>query len=339
MKYLIVGPAWVGDMVMAQTLFKAIKQREPNALIDVLAPAWTNALLARMPEVEKAIALPMGHGELKLAERFKFGRRLAKSCYDQAIVLPNSLKSALVPFFAGIPKRTGWMRECRYGLLNDWRHLDKTHYPLMIERFLALGLPKGATLEKPYPHPHLQVDLASRDAAVKRLGLQTDKSIVALCPGAEFGPSKRWPAEYFAELANTLMAQGYAVWLFGSKNDEAIAQAIQANTHEACVNLCGQTNLAEAIDLLSLAKAAVSNDSGLMHIAAALNLPVVALYGSTSPDFTPPLSDKVAVLKLDLECQPCFQRVCPLGHWRCLRDLRPAGVEAALSDLLCLSSS
>ncbi|PIQ43770.1 MAG: lipopolysaccharide heptosyltransferase II [Gammaproteobacteria bacterium CG11_big_fil_rev_8_21_14_0_20_46_22] len=338
MKYLIVGPAWVGDMVMAQTLFKAIKQREPSAHIDVLAPAWTNALLARMPEVEKAIALPVGHGEFKLIQRFKLGRRLAKSHYDQAIVLPNSLKSALVPFFAGIPKRTGWMRECRYGFLNDWRRLDKIQYPLMIERFLALGLPKGPALEKPYPHPHLQVDLASRDVAVKRLGLQADKPIVALCPGAEFGPSKRWPAEYFAELANSLIAQGYAVWLFGSKNDEVIAQAIQTKTHEACVNLCGQTNLAEAIDLLSLAQAVVSNDSGLMHIAAALNVPVVALYGSTSPDFTPPLSDKVAVLKLDLECQPCFQRVCPLGHWRCLRDLQPAKVEAALSALLNLTS-
>lgn len=338
MRYLIIGPAWVGDMVMAQSLFRLLKQRNPDSIIDVLAPAWTQALLSRMPEVNEGIALPIAHGELALKKRFQLGRALRQKHYDQAIVLPNSLKSALIPWFARIPIRTGWMRELRYGLLNDWRHLDKKKYTLMIERFMALGLPKDQPLKKPYPHPRLVIDAATREACLKKFHCDLSKPIIALCPGAEFGPSKRWPASYYAEVAKQKIKDGYAVWIFGSANDAAIADEIQAATKEACVNLCGQTNLAEALDLLSLAKAAVCNDSGLMHMAAALAVPVVAVYGSTSPDFTPPLGEKVTIERLHLDCQPCFQRECPLKHWRCMKDLEPARILLALDSLLSVKN-
>lgn len=336
MRILIIGPSWVGDMVMAQTLFHVLKQRHPACVIDVLAPEWSRPILERMPEVRQALSFPLGHGALELATRRRIGKSLAGQ-YDQAILLPNSLKSALVPFFAGIPQRTGWRGEFRYGLLNDVRTLDKAHYPLMIERFMALGYPAGAELPKPYPRPSLQIEAASRDAALAKFGLSLDRPVLALCPGAEFGEAKRWPSEHYAKVADIKIREGWQVWLFGSKNDHAVGESIRERLipglREESVNLSGETSLAEAIDLLSCSDAVVSNDSGLMHVAAALNRPLVAVYGSTSPGFTPPLADQVEVVRLGLECSPCFDRTCRFGHYNCLRLLEPEAVASALQRL------
>lgn len=333
MKILIIGPAWVGDMIMAQSLFRFLKSKHPDSQIDVLAPDWTRALLSRMPEISNAISMPVGHGKFALGIRLEIGKKLRSEKYDQAITLPNSFKSALIPWIAQIPKRTGWMRECRYILLNDWRRLDKEKYKLMIERFLALGIEKDNALVKPYPYPKLIIDKASLQNALQKFALNTDKPIVALCAGAEFGPSKRWPADYFAQVAQQKLTEGYQIFLFGSANDLPICKYINEKCGMACVDLCGKTSLAEAIDLLSTAEIVVANDSGLMHIAAALDKPVVAVYGSTSPDFTPPLSNKVEILKLDLECQPCFKRECPLGHWNCMKLLTSDKVLSAIDNL------
>jgi heptosyltransferase-2 len=336
MKILIVGPSWVGDMVMAQTLFQCLKQRHPGCVIDVLAPEWSRPILARMPQVRAALSFPLGHGALELATRRRIGKSL-KGQYDQAILLPNSLKSALVPFFAGIAKRTGWRGEFRYGLLNDVRTLDKQRYPLMIERFMALAFEPGAELPLPYPKPELRIDPATRDAALARFGLSLDRPVLALCPGAEFGESKRWPSEHYAEVAQARIREGWQVWLFGSKNDHAVGESIRARLipglREESVNLSGETSLAEAIDLLSCADAVVSNDSGLMHVAAALNRPLVAVYGSTSPGFTPPLADQVEIVRLGIECSPCFDRTCRFGHYNCLRLLEPDAVIQALGTM------
>ncbi|AAO58431.1 lipopolysaccharide heptosyltransferase II [Pseudomonas syringae group genomosp. 3] len=336
MKILIVGPSWVGDMVMAQTLFQCLKQRHPECEIDVLAPEWSRPILERMPEVRAALSFPLGHGALELATRRRIGKSLAGQ-YDQAILLPNSLKSALVPFFAGIPKRTGWRGEFRYGLLNDVRTLDKQRYPLMIERFMALAFDKGTELPRPYPQPSLRIDSTTRDAALGKFGLSLDRPVLALCPGAEFGESKRWPAEHYAQVAEASIREGWQVWLFGSKKDhpvgESIRQELIPGLREESVNLSGDTSLAEAIDLLSCADAVVSNDSGLMHVAAALNRPLVAVYGSTSPGFTPPLADEVEVVRLGLECSPCFERTCRFGHYNCMRLLEPDAVIQALTRL------
>jgi heptosyltransferase-2 len=320
-------------MVMAQTLFQCLKQRHPECEIDVLAPEWSRPILERMPEVRAALSFPLGHGALELATRRRIGRSL-KGQYDQAILLPNSLKSALVPFFAGIAKRTGWRGEFRYGLLNDVRTLDKARYPLMIERFMALAYDRGADLPTPYPRPSLRIDPLSRDAALAKFGLSLDRPVLALCPGAEFGESKRWPAEYYAEVAEMRIRQGWQVWLFGSKKDfpvgESIRERLIPGLREEASNLSGDTSLAEAIDLMSCADAVVSNDSGLMHVAAALNRPLVAVYGSTSPGFTPPLADQVEIVRLGLECSPCFERTCRFGHYNCMRQLEPAPVLEAL---------
>ena len=336
-RILVVGPSWVGDMVMAQVLFTLLKQARPDAVIDVLAPDWSRPLLERMPEVHAALSLPFGHGELRLSERWAQGRGLLGR-YDEAIVLPNSLKSALVPAFAKIPRRIGWRGEMRYGLLNDLRPLDKARYPLMIERFAALAFPRDARLPERLPWPKLVVRPETVAAALAKHGLDTSQPVLALCPGAEFGPAKRWPERHYAEVARHYLAQGWQVWLFGSGKDTPVAEAISAACAGQCRVLTGKTSLAEAIDLMSLAALVVSNDSGLMHVAAAVGRKLVVPYGSSSPKFTPPLSETVRILQLGLECSPCFQRECPLGHLNCLNQLEPARVLAAAGELLAEAS-
>ncbi|MGH8751942.1 MAG: lipopolysaccharide heptosyltransferase II [Burkholderiales bacterium] len=320
-KILVVAPSWVGDVMLAQPLFKRL--RENGAIIDALAPPWVAPLLARMPEINAVISSPFQHGELNLPARRRLGRKLRTSAYAQAIVLPNSWKSALIPFFARIPLRTGFVGEIRWGLLNDARTLDKQRFPLMAERFALLAEARHAKLKSPLPRPVLPVEEYKRTALLEKLGLNTHKPVAVFCPGAEYGPAKRWPAQYFAALARKLSGAGYAVWLAGSPKDTAIGEEIRNLSGGSANNLCGKTTLDEAIDLISCAALVVSNDSGLMHIAAAMDKPLYALYGSSSPSFTPPLSDQAQVIKLDLPCSPCFQRVCPLGHFNCMMQLTP----------------
>lgn len=332
-KILIITPAWIGDAIMAQPLYRRLHARHPGLTLDVLAPAWTRAVHARMPEVSETFDNPFGHGELKLGARWKLARELKQRGYDQAIVLPNSLKSALIPFFAGIPVRSGWVGEMRYGLLNDARVLDPQLLPMMVERFAALAEEASQPLQRPVPYPQLVVDAHSRQQALQELGLDTAQPAIAFCPGAEYGPAKRWPARHMAALARELLAEGKQVWLFGSGKDAEVANEI-ASLAPGCVNLCGKTSLGAAIDLLSATAAVVTNDSGLMHMAAALDRPIAAVYGSSSPQFTPPLSDRARIVTLNLECSPCFKRTCPLGHLNCLNNLGAERVKAALAELI-----
>lgn len=324
---LVVGPSWVGDMVMAQSLFMALRHQHPDASIDVLAPGWSKPILARMPEVADAIEMPVGHGQIGWRIRSRLGCSLQERHYDQAIVLPNSLKSALVPFWAKIPKRTGFRGEFRYGLLNDLRRLDKQRLPMTVQRFVALAHAPDCALPPHIDPPQLQSSATGVQAALERLLLpQSGQPILALCPGAAYGPAKQWPVEHFARVAKTVLAKGWQVWLFGSQQDHATAEQIRQQAGAECVNLAGRTELAEVIDLLSIVTVVVSNDSGLMHVAAALDRAVIALYGSSDPGFTPPLNDRAQILSLGLECSPCFQRTCPKGHYRCLNDLLPEQV-------------
>ena len=317
-------------MVLAQSLFKVLKQRHPDSTLDVLAPRWTQPLLERMPEVDEAIAMDIGHGELRLGERLRLGRELRARGYDRAIVLPNSFKSAIIPYAAKARVRTGYVGELRYGLLNDARQLDKLKLPRTVDRFVALALAADEALPE-IRAPRLRADMDKARTALARQGRSLPAvPVLGLCPGAEYGPAKRWPAEYFADVAQAQLAAGWEVWLFGSDNDAPVTGAIQSMTGKRCFDLGGKTTLEEAIDLLSLTAAVVTNDSGLMHVAAALDRQVIALYGSSDPRHTPPLSDKAAVLYLGLECSPCFKRECPLKHLKCLRDLPPDRVLAAL---------
>ncbi len=330
MRALIVAPAWVGDMVMAHTLVQALKAEEADAEIHMAAPSATAPLGTRMPGVHRVHELAVAHGALGWRERRRLGRALRGVGFDAAYVLPNSFKSALMPCWAGIPRRIGWLGEARFGLLNDWRRLDRDRHPKMIERFMALAYPPGQGLPQPYPAPVLTVDGVNRDALVERFGLATAAPVVILCPGAEYGAAKRWPADHFAALARERLKAGHAVWVIGSPGDRELGVAI-AEAAPGTVNLAGRTRLTDALDLLSLADAVVTNDSGLMHVACALSVRVVALYGSTSPEFTPPLDANARVLSLGLDCQPCFQRDCPLGHLNCLRELTPDAVTRALA--------
>jgi len=328
---LIVGPSWVGDMVMAQSLFRLLAARHPDVSLDVLAPGWSLPILARMPEVREPIEMPAGHGELRLGGRRRLGRALAERGYAQAIVLPRSLKAALVPWFARIPRRTGFRGEHRYGLINDMRPFDAAVLDQTVKRFVALGLEPGEPLPDALPRPRLRVDAGRQARALERLGLDPAADPVAFMPGAEYGPAKCWPLEYYAELAARLTDRGHAVWVFGSAKDAAAARAIAGAA--PVQDLCGRTSLEEAIDLLAACRVGVTNDSGLMHVAAAVGLPVAALYGSSSPAFTPPLTDRAVVHYLGLECSPCFERECPLGHFRCLREITPEDILSSLGEL------
>ncbi len=319
-------------MVMAQSLFKAIRSRHPDAFIGVIAPAWTEPLLERMPEVNLSLAAGFVHGALDLGERRRQARALRAHGFHQAIVLPRSIKSALVPWLARIPRRTAYLGEMRYGLINDVRPLDKQALPLTVQRFVNLAGERGEAPATDYPMPRLAVNERGVDAALASVGLaRPDRPLLALCPGAEFGPAKRWPVKHFASLARAAADAGWAVWLFGSHKDADITAAIAGAAEGACVDLAGRTRLGQAIDLLSLADAVVSNDSGLMHVAAALDRPLVALYGSSSPGFTPPLATDATVISLGLDCSPCFERECPLGHFRCMEDLAPSRVFEAVA--------
>lgn len=337
-RILIIGPAWVGDMVMAQSLFISLKQQQPECRIDVLAPLWTLSILKRMPEVTNSIGISLKHGEFGFGYRKKIGRSLQDNNYQRAIVLPNSWKSALIPLFAGIPCRTGYIGEFRWGLLNDSRKLDKQKLPKTVERFVALGSEKNTALPVTYPFPRLRIQPSDQQTVKRKYQITGDMKTLGICPGAEYGPAKRWPAEFFGEVANHYIAMGWRILLFGSEKDRTITQQINQSANSGCLDLSGRTTMAEAVDLMSLTDCVVTNDSGLMHVAAALDKNVVAIFGSSDPDFTPPLSSKATVMSLRLDCSPCFKRECPFGHYRCLNEITPHEVLDAVNES-CASSS
>jgi heptosyltransferase-2 len=330
MNLLIVGPSWLGDAVMMGSLVALLKARDPAPAITVMAPPHLLGLLTRMPGVDETLANPFEHGALRLGERLGFGRKL-KGRFDAAIVLPNSLKSALVPFFAAIPRRTGLVGEGRYVLLNDARRLDEAKLPRLVDRY---GLLADEPAAEATPAPRLKIDAAAGRVVMERLGLEPARPAVALCVGAEYGPAKRWPAAHFAELARRLAAAGLEPWLLGSPADAPIGAEIAALAPGVARDLTGRTSLEEAVDLLAAARAVVTNDTGLMHVAAAVGRPLVALYGSSSPAYTPPLTADAVVLSEGLSCSPCFERQCPLGHFNCLNGLSPDRVWAALAPMI-----
>ncbi|MBF0358827.1 MAG: lipopolysaccharide heptosyltransferase II [Magnetococcales bacterium] len=320
---LVVGPSWVGDMVMAQPLFKLLKERQPETPIDVLAPEWSSPLLSRMPEVRKAVPTNIKHGQLGLVTRFRHGRSLLGQ-YSRAIVLPNSLKSALIPFHAKIPIRTGFIGEMRWGLLTDARPLNKTVLQKTADRFMALALERDEAMPKVLPTPSLTSSPKRAKKLLKQLGVtNTKQPTLAISPGAEYGPAKQWPEEHFASVARIQGAKGWNVLLLGSAKEEKLCAGIAEKAEGNGYNFAGKTTLAEAVDILSIANCVVCNDSGPMHVAAALGRPVVAIFGSSDPEHTPPVGPKAHVISLRLPCAPCFKRECPEIHLRCLKEISP----------------
>jgi heptosyltransferase II len=318
-RILIVAPSWVGDAILSEPLVAVLREPLEEPIVDVLASPWCAPVYERVRGVGKIIENPFRHGELGLKRRRELAREIRLRGYTRAFILPNSFKSALIPWFAGIPRRIGYAGEGRRALLTEARRLDPTALPRLVDRFVALAVPKGRLIPTP-PAPVLAPNASNAFAAMRALMLSTHRPIAILCPGAEYGPAKRWPAEHFIALARRLLEEGYAVWLLGSPNDQAAALPIAAAI-PGVRDLTGRTDLGTAIDLLSLASVVVSNDSGLMHAAAAVGRPLVALFGSSSPDYTPPLSPLAQIAKIDIACSPCFQRECPLGHFKCMREL------------------
>jgi len=333
---LVISPNWIGDAVMAQPLLRRLKERHPDRPIDVVAPTWVAPVWRAMREVDTVLESPFKHGALQWKERKAFAKILKARGYADSYVLPNTLKFALIPWLAGIPRRVGYKGEMRYGLVNVMHHDDKTAPRPMAQFYQALADAPVRDLVRPgrLPEPVMTVAPEEAQAALARLQLPGGAHVV-FAPGAEFGPAKRWPSTYFAELAQTILAHrpDVQILLLGSPKDRAVCDEITAIVPQAH-NLAGSTSLAEAIALISRAAAVVTNDSGLMHIGAALGRPVVAIYGPTDPRHTPPLSQLAQILWLHLECSPCQQRECPLGHQHCMKQILPQAVWQPLQSML-----
>ncbi|MBI5790826.1 MAG: lipopolysaccharide heptosyltransferase II [Rhodocyclales bacterium] len=329
MKILVVAPSWIGDTILAQPLLALLKRNHPTARIEVLAAAWSAPLLGRMSEVDAVIANPFRHGDFNFGARRALGHRLASADFSHSFVLPNSWKSALVPYFARIPHRIGYQGESRYLLLNERHRLDPVRHPQLAQRYAALAGPLPADL----PQPRLNSTPGQQQAAREALGLPAAARPVVFCPGAEYGPAKRWPARHFAALARLVATPENPAWLVGSDKDAAVGDEIADAARGSALNLCGRSTLEQAIDLIASAEGVVSNDSGLMHVAAALDRPLVALYGSSSPTYTPPLSPRARIVSKNLSCSPCFKRECPLGHFDCMNGIAPEHVAQTLQAL------
>jgi heptosyltransferase-2 len=332
---LVISPNWIGDAVMAQPLLQRLKRKHPERAIDVLAPPSVSPVWRAMAEVDSVLETPFRHGALQLKERWAYGRQLRERGYLDAYVLPNTLKYALIPWFAGIRERVGYKGEMRYGLLNVMHHDDVPPRP-MVPFYAALAEDPEAPLAG-VPRPGMRVSSEQIAAACAKAGLALDRPLVVFAPGAEFGAAKRWPAAHFGQLATAIFeADPVAqVALLGSPKDRtACEEVIAAAGAAGMFNLAGTTTLGEAIALIARADAVVANDSGLLHIASALNRPVVALYGPTDPDHAPPFSDVAKSISLRLACSPCRQRECPLGHHDCMNKMGAEMVWGELRPML-----
>jgi len=326
-KVLVIAPNWIGDLVISQVLLKKLKQN--NKHITVCAPKYCQDLLQRMPEVDEILSSPAQHGKLNFKNLLKFSKKIKIFKFDRAIILPNSFKSALIPFFAKIPQRTGYLGEMRYLLLTDIKKLDKKLCPTMAMRFAALS----GNLN--YSNPNLLINKNNLQNLNLKFNINQNKKILVLAPGAAFGDAKCWPAEYFATVADKKFKENWQIIILGSQKDKVIAERINNLAHNCCNNLCGKTSIADTVDLISQTNAVVSNDSGLMHISAAVNVPLIAIYGASSPKFTPPLSEAAIILEdKNLSCRPCFKRTCPLEHKNCLYNITPTILLERLEQII-----
>ena len=336
-RLLVISPNWIGDAVMAQPLLQLLRRQHPDSLIDILAPGWVAPVWRAMQEVDTVIEAPFRHGALQLRERWTFARRLKKRGYGAAYVLPNTLKFALIPWLAGIPKRVGYRGEMRYGLLNVVHRDERKPKRPMVSFYAALASAPVAVAPRPdaLPRPALAASAAQQAYAQEHAGLDAARPLLVFAPGAEFGSAKRWPTTHFAELANIVLNRlpDMQIALLGSGKDRPVCDEIVALA-PAVHNLAGSTSLDQAVALIAAADAVVSNDSGLLHIASALNRPIVALYGPTDPAHAPPFSDVAQSLWLHLECSPCRKRECPLGHHNCMRQMSADMVWQPLQAML-----
>lgn len=320
---LVIGPGWIGDLIISIALINALKEREEKVNIDILVNSNLSNIAKMIPKVRNVISSETQHGSLSLSHRIKLGLRIKTENYSECYILPNSLKSALIPLFANIPKRIGYLGEFRYGLIN------RTMLPVdrsrgMVNKYLNLI---DTTYNAKY---RPQIVLNSSLSINNKFNLP--KNYIVLCPDAEYGPSKRWPAEKWRDLARSLSKKSTVV-IVGI--DKTIRDKLEEIASKKIINLMSKTSIEEVVQVLNSSKTVVTNDSGLMHVAAALNKKVIALYGSSSPSYTPPLIDdsKRAIIYKNLDCSPCFKRICPLGHTKCLNNISVNDVEQSIKSL------
>ena len=330
---LIVPYMWIGDFVRCHTAVKLLREREPSRPIDMLANSNVAPLVDYMPEVRKGIIVDLPRQKLAYAQHQALAKRLRAERYAQALIMPRTWKSALAPYLAGIPRRTGFFGEGRIGLINDLRRGERALFR-MVDRCASLALRKGEAPPARWPQPELVVPASETLAWRQRLGLsEAGRPVIALAPGA-VGPSKRWPEDSYAELAARLLADANAVWILGSPQEKPLAaNIIRASPHIR--DLTG-SDLRNAILALNAADAVVSNDSGLLHVAAALGTPTLGIFGPTSPWNWAPLNPLAAVMETanDLPCRPCHKPVCRVGHHRCMHDISVADVAGAVARIL-----
>ena len=340
---LLVPYTWIGDFVRCHSVVRLLKSRMPHRPVDVLTTSLCAPLIDYMDGIRKGVVADLPHGQMALAARQALAKRLRQEGYGTAIVASRSWKAALAPFLAGIPVRTGFFGEMRLGLLNDIRFGEKK-LPRMIERSAALALPKGVPLPAHFPLPELRVPAGEVSGFLQRRGINAEAGrAVAMAPGSHASPSKRWPAEHYSGLAQTLAIQGIPVWILGGPNETALARQIAdgaAGLGAPVRDLTGN-DLRDAVLALAASGAAVSNDSGLLHVAAALGTATIGIFGATSPWHWAPLNPLAAVMEPQTEvtCRPCHQPTCRFGHHRCMQEIGVPQVLDAVRDALARPST
>tara|TARA_X000000368_G_scaffold418300_1_gene417475 strand:- start:100 stop:1089 length:990 start_codon:yes stop_codon:yes gene_type:complete len=316
-KILIIPQNWLGDIVMSQALLKRVKSENPNTTIDILVNSTFKSLVERMPEINEAIILDCEHKELGFFKRLSLAKKI-KGNYDQSIVLSRSIKSALIPYLARIPIRTGELGELRYVLINDLRKFTKENRRKTAFRYVSMFTKKEEVLDEKY-YPSLKSDPEKIKILSDKYKIDLEKKIIIFAPGAAFGPSKMWPVEKFKELGEKLN-KDFFILVLGSKSEKNIGDQIVTNKN--VINLCGETSITDAVDLMHISEFCVSNDSGLMHLAAATDTKSISIYGATSPELTPPLTSNKKIHYKGLPCSPCFGKICKYGHYNCLVEIQ-----------------
>jgi heptosyltransferase-2 len=323
-KILIIAPAWIGDLVMSSVLIKALKNNQNNS-IDILVNSNLISLANLIPGIRKVIASETEHGKLSLIYRIKKGLSLRSEQYNECYILTNSFKSAIIPLIARIKKRISYLGEYRYGLINIIKQPIERNLG-MVNRYLNLIDQKYSDVANPVFNIN-----TNKESVFNKF--KFEGKYIVFCPDAEYGPAKRWPTDKWLDLA-TELSQHYKVIIVGL--DISISEEFKPLESDKIINLIGKTNLVEVMKIIALSEGVISNDSGLMHVSASLDKKIIALYGSSSPTYTPPLisKEKREIIYKNLDCSPCFKRVCPLGHTKCLNDIKVDEIKESVTRLL-----
>lgn len=336
-RLLIRSTNWIGDAIMTTPAVRAIRRNFPNARISMLAKPWVAPVFAHSPHVDEIIVFDAGGRHAGVFGTLRLAKDLRKGRYDAAILLQNAIEAAIIAFLAGIPRRIGFDTDGRRLLLTHPVHRTKA-IKAIHQTGYYLKILEGAGMTAGRPTLELHLDPAdTRRAAQMRaeFGIAPGRPLIGLNPSATFGPAKQWFPERYAALGDLLNKElGALILIFGGPSDRELGRTITGLMSAPAIDLSGRTSLGEAMALIDRCTAFVTNDSGLMHVAAALGTPLVAVFGSTNWTTTSPFSDTSRIVRVPIACSPCMQPVCPLGHMNCMRQVSVAMVADAVKDLI-----